>query len=115
LCQPPTHGTLLQLTYPTGPRRQCPKAWLEVLHRAAQHPCAIQYDPLTKQISFHNTLRDACAAAMQHTYMSWHALPTRTTEQLSHCRDDEVYHKYHNYIDIMKPGWIPHMATNCGL
>jgi hypothetical protein len=77
--QPPTHGTLLQLTYPTGRRRQCPKAWLEVLHRAAQHPCAIQYDPLTKQFSVHNTLRNACAAAMQHTYMSWHALPTRTT------------------------------------
>lgn len=49
--QPPRQGTLLRLTYLTGLRSQCPKAWLQVLHRAVQHPCAVPYDPLTKRFS----------------------------------------------------------------
>ncbi len=73
-----------QLRYPNGPTRSSPKAWLDLIHLATQQPHAITYDGNTQQFVVNNSLLGACAAAMQNTYMSWHALPTRTTEQMRH-------------------------------
>jgi hypothetical protein len=95
-----------------GQERSNPRAWLDLLHQAAQQPHAIIYDADTKQFSASGSLLAACAAAMQHTYMAWHAQPARTTEQMRHWQDDEVYS---NYIEYMKPGWIQHMAHTDGL
>ncbi len=72
----------------------------------------ICYNETTKQFTIDGSIQSACAAALQHTYVTWHATPTRTTDQLPHCANDLVYN---NYIETMKPSWIQHMASDIKL